>query len=420
MTDDLSVDYLHGHPRPLGVKSLNQPIRESQDREEGVLASSWNLDLIKFLFVLDSLELGGAERQALLLANHLKQERRADVSLLGLSKGGGCVARQCEAAGIPWREVRCDLQGLVPDRLRSLVQVLLAVRRERPDVILPYTWRPNVACGLLWRLSGARLCVWNQRDEGLGLGNNNWHRAAVRLTPCYVANSAGGKAFLASSYGVPEERVTVIPNGIVSGVPTCDRSGWRKKLGVSENCFVACMVANVHANKDHETLLKAWRLVQGRSPVGSEPPVLCLAGRFHGNEREMRQAAIDLDISEQVRFLGSVDDITGLLSAADLCVHSSRSEGVPNAVLEAMAAGLPVVGTDIPGISEAVPDAGRAFLAPVGDHERLAEQILMLSGDRELRTRLGSANCEEVYRRFDPVESCEAMCRLLSREMNRA
>jgi glycosyltransferase involved in cell wall biosynthesis len=112
-------------------------------------------------------------------------------------------------------------------------------------------------------------------------------------------------------------------------------------------------------------------------------------------------------LDDTVRFLGKVDDIAGLLSAVDLCIHSSKTEGCPNGVLEAMAAGLPVIGTDIPGIREAVGEAGNGFLVPVGDHQRMADAIARLVGDPELCVRYG----EVLKKRIDEEFSLDQMCR---------
>src|SRR2546426_8921983 len=89
----------------------------------------------------------------------------------------------------------------------------------------------------------------------------------------------------------------------------------------------------------------------------------------------MRALARELNLGRSVRFLGPVDDVPGLLSAVDLAVLSSTSEGCPNAVLECMASGLPVVATDIPGIRKAVGPSGYNYLAPPDDARSFAERI---------------------------------------------
>ena len=164
------------------------------------------------------------------------------------------------------------------------------------------------------------------------------------------------------------------------------------------------MVANLHTNKDHETALRAWRsVVRSMADVGRNG-VLLLAGRFDDTHLVLKALAHDLDLGRSVCFLGPVDDVSGLLACADIGVFSSRSEGVPNGVLECMAAGLAVAATDIPSIREAVGQQGSSFLSPPGDEASLAEQILKLAFDPSLRQRVGTANCLRIEQEFSPEE----------------
>jgi glycosyltransferase involved in cell wall biosynthesis len=263
---------------------------------------------------------------------------------------------------------------------------------------LPYTSFPNVICGLSWRLTGARACVWNQRDAGLELASPAapW---AVRNTPLFLSNSAVGAAFLTQSLGVAPYRVRVVRNAVELGPPRDDRAAWRAKLGADATCILGSMVANLQKNKDHATLLRAWRIVCDRLSAKDRRGVLVLAGRIDSRE-EIQRLIADLELGPFVRLLGEVDDVSGLLSASDLGVFSSRSEGCPNGVLESMAAGLAVVGTDCPGIREAVGEEGGPWLAPAGDAEAMAERILRLAVDAESRARLGAANRRRIETQF--------------------
>lgn len=375
----------------------------------------------KIVFVFHGSELGGAERQGLMLATGLKECYGAEVTVVGLTAHEpGRVARECRELGIVWQAVPFDWPDGLSSRIRSLFGLTQVLKNMRPAVILPYTYLPNVVCSLVWRFAGARLCVWNQRDEGRYLDNGLWHRLAVRLTSVLVSNSDIGKEFIVSTYGLHHEKIAVIPNGVLLGAPLCDRNGWRKKLGVSANCFLVCMAANFHSYKDHATLLKSWRLVLNAVSSGQETPVLCLAGRNDGTESALKDMARELGIENSVRFPGAVDDISGLFAAVDLYVHSSKAEGVPNALLEAMLSGLTAVGSDIPGIRQAMGERGLTCLAPVGDHNKLAELISMFMGDHGQRERLGRLNREHVVQNFSAKKMCASMVTILSRKLNHA
>lgn len=355
----------------------------------------------RVIFVLGNLELGGAERQALILARHLVREEQATVEVWGLNKSGP-VAEICEQHGIGWRVVPCHTSSL-----ESISAVAHSLREARPDVLLPYTWIPNVVCGLVWKSTGARLCVWNQRDEGLFFPNTTWERWAVQRTPRFISNSHAGARFLIEKLKVDGAKVRVVHNGIEQSVPQLDRNTWRKRLEIDDTTFVACMVANLHTNKDHETLLKAWRTVMTKLEQHGRNAVLVLAGRHDGAYESLVALTHDLEIERGVRFAGAVKDVAGLLTAVDAGVFSSRSEGCPNGVLECMAAGLAVVATDIEGVREML---GRSnLLAPVGDVATLSDTILKLAADLSMCVTVGAENRQRIIKKFDARRMCEEL-----------
>ena len=356
--------------------------------------------------------MGGAERQGLLLTRHLQREVGARVEVRGLHHAGA-LTQLCDAMEIPWRLERCPWPADRMGKLRSLIRLAWALRRARPDVILPYTMRPNVLCGLLWRLAGARLCVWNQRDAGLQRMGRPLERRAVARVPLFVANSLPARDFLVNELGLATDRVRLVSNGVDLPVPLESRAGWRRRLGLGERDFAACMVANLHRFKDHATLLRAWRsVVDAEAGLGGRA-VLLLAGKPFQPVAPLEALASELGVAGHVRFLGQVIDVAGLLTACEVAVLSSPREGMPNAVLEAMAAGRAVAGTDNPGIRDAVGPAGVPFLAPPGDAPALAARILRLARDPTLRAEIGETHRRRVAAEFPPDRMYREMTALL-------
>ena len=348
----------------------------------------------KIIFVLGNLELGGAERQALILARYLAQREKVEV--WGFNKSGP-VADICEEHGIRWR-----VEPVNPQRLQSIQRVAWVLRASGPDVLRPYTWLPNVVCGFMWKWVGAQACVWNQRDEGLFLPRTTWERWAVQRTPRFISNSHAGARFLIEKLKVDPLTVNVVRNGIERSTPPIDRKAWRKRLEIDDASFVACMIGNLHTNKDHETLLRAWQTVMAKL---NRNAVLVLAGRHDGAYESLVALTRELGIERGVRFAGSVSDVAGLLTAVDIGVFSSRSEGCPNGVLECMAAGLAVAATDIEGVREVVSPS--ALLAPVGDADALAHTILKLAADSSLCATTGAQNRKRVIENHDARRMCE-------------
>jgi glycosyltransferase involved in cell wall biosynthesis len=371
------------------------------------------LDGARIILVVSSLELGGAERQALLLAEYLTREENARVEFWGLGDLEGVVARACEELGIPWRLFPVNWFTRKSEKARDLTKLTLALRRARPDAILSYLIVPNVACGLIWRWTGARVCIWNQRCAGIDRVGVRAERLAVRRVPWFTANSRIGAEFLTGTLGAPPDRVRVIHNGIQLASPQLDRAAWRSSLGLRDDAFTVCMVANLTKFKDHTTLLRAWRLVVDELENQGRSGVLLLAGRFDQTHDHLKALAFDLNLGKSVRFLGSVKDVSGLLAAVDLAVLSSLSESSPNGILEAMAVGLAVVGTDNPGMREVVGPDGCQFLAPPGDAEAFANRILRLATDPSLRAEVGSANALRIEREFNPRRTGQKMVSLI-------
>ena len=375
--------------------------------------AAYGLQGRKILFLFGNMELGGAERQGLFLARFLKSECGADVHVWGLDRKPGRLSELCEEYGIPWRGIRFHW-GL-SKRFFRFIPCALAIRKQRPDILISYTCVPNLVAALTWKFAGARLCVWNQADEGLLLTRGLLHRFAVGLAHCFISNSTGGRDFLVDTYGLAPEKVAVIRNGIPAPAPVNDRAVWRRRLGLGDDTFVACMVANISPYKDHATLVRAWGEFVKRTGDACSP-VLLLAGRFDGREEALRRLGEDLGIGGSIRFLGKVADVDGLLTATDLFVYSSKSEGIPNAVLEAMAVGLPVSATDIPGIREAVGPDGSRFLAVPGDHRALADSMLLFHHDAALRREIGA----RLRRRAETEFAVERMCRNTAEIINDA
>ena len=337
---------------------------------------------LRVIVLIEWLELGGAERQAVMLARELRRHAvDAEVWALGRDYGQGqqrAVASLCEQYGVPLHESTVQIPDdwrRWPDGLDSFAELL---RRARPDILLPYWNKPNMVAGIVWRWTGAQTCIWGQRDEGR-VRPPRWLEAiAVANTPWFISNSQIGADYLTQELRVPKQRVHIVHNGVDPPPVQTDRHTWRARLEIPQDAFAACMVAHLHRYKDHFTLLEAWKIFLdclNASTDGAVRANLVLAGENMGTAPALQELAKRLEISQSVRFVGRIADVSGLVRAMDVCVHSSVKEGLPNAVLEAMHAGVPVVGTDIPGIREALGEQSAHFLVPAKDAVALAGRL---------------------------------------------
>jgi glycosyltransferase involved in cell wall biosynthesis len=209
--------------------------------------------------------------------------------------------------------------------------------------------------------------------------------------------------------GVPSARVHRIRNAVEVPEETPDPGPWRRRLGIAPDVPVVTMLANLERPKDHETLVRAWLRVRDASPT---PPLLVLAGRRGATASKVARLVGDLGLEEAVRLTGTVDDVDGLFAATDLAVHAAHVEGVPNAVLEAMARARAVVATDLPGTREALGDD--EDLVPAGDADALAARILHHLASPEARAARGERNRGYVLDHFERTRSLAKTTALLA------
>jgi glycosyltransferase involved in cell wall biosynthesis len=205
--------------------------------------------------------------------------------------------------------------------------------------------------------------------------------------------------------------VAIVPNGVALDPPARGPAEWRRALALGD-AFVAGMVANLHRHKDHATLLRAWRMVTRECRAAGRAAVLVLAGRADDRAGALQALAAELGIADTVRFAGPVEDVSGLLAALDVGVLSSRAEACPNAVLEYMAAGLPVTGTAIAAMRDCL--GPEAPLAPVDDAGALATCLLRLAGDPALRAAEAARNRARAAACYAPDRMCDALAGVLA------
>ncbi|MFM7039257.1 MAG: glycosyltransferase [Planctomycetaceae bacterium] len=358
----------------------------------------------RFLFAAGHFDyFSGAERQAVYFAEELIKHLQADVKFIGWG-GNGRLADEVRAIGGTPVVYPFDLGGKGWRRAWNLAALARFVRRElKPDYLLPYVWMHCKVLGAIWRFTGAKFCWWNQRDEGRGIHGTRVERYLLTHLPAIVSNSWEGRDFLVNRFQLPATRVQVINNGVRLPAESGE-SAWRAKLGVSEDAFVVMMLANLTRFKDHCTLLRAFS--HARAAACRKDMHLVLAGAHEDSTTTIKSLAWDLGLYGYLHLPGSVRDTQSLLRASNLVVHSSKTEGCPNGALEAMALGLPVLGTDISGMRQALGDRAAAdCLSPADDWESLGEKILERREDSLLCHTEGARNRERIRQEF----SCQQM-----------
>jgi glycosyltransferase involved in cell wall biosynthesis len=342
--------------------------------------------------------MGGAERQALYLVEYLSGLTSCDVELLAF-EDGTVIRKAMNGLDVPVHVIPYYFRWPRRRRIRALVRIAALIRfRIKPDVLLPFVGIHSKTAAMIWPYTRARFCWWNQQDEGRDLTGTPLEHRILRKVSCICSNSDAGKDFLVSTYGLDPTSVLVYNNG--TPVPEIGAPHvWRNRLALGSRSIVT-MVANITQYKDHATLLRSWALVVNELPL-EQRPVLLLAGHLKEEQtvQGLKTLAFELGLSsEDIRFLGPVTDVQELIADSDLIVHSSTTEGCPNAVCEAMALGKPVVATNIPGCRQALGSGD--WLAEPGDFTTLARLIVSLLKSHDLRTQLGRNNLERIAADF--------------------
>ena len=373
---------------------------------------------MKVLYVIESLGEGGTERS---LAELLPPLTAAGVEAEVVCLFDRSGAREEVAA-------RCIPVTVLP--AGGWARRMMALRRSlavsRPDLVHTMLFRADLAGRLaavgrgvpvLGSLVSTPYDPVRLRDPGV----RRWRLARARLADAVTARwlcdhfhavSHAAKEAAVAALGVAPERVTVIPRGRDPerlGRPSPERRRRaRAALGLGEDEEVA-----VHAGR-HEFAKGLPNLIAAVAELAPRRPRLrvWIAGREGALTGELERRIAAAGLGERVRVLGHRDDLPEVLAAADLFVFPSLYEGLPGAVIEAMALGLPVVASDIPPVREVVEPDASALLVPPGDPESLAAAIDAMLTDRARAAAFGRRGREIFEERFTLERSVKGMLEL--------
>jgi len=324
---------------------------------------------LKVVHVISSLQTGGMERVVLRLAS-AQQDEGADVSVLALRPG----SLLAEATA---RKLRTGV--LSGGRLARMLQALGWFRASHPDIVHVHN-ATSLHYGVLSRLvSRARVVVTLHGDLHSRLGSSlEW-----RLVNASVAVSDAAARTLQLPRTAPP--LEVVRNGISLPVRSDDRAASVRASFDGGGIVLGIIVARIDGRKGHRTLVQAMQMVE----AAAAGRVRMLVAGDGADKPAVEALAASAGLNDAMAFLGARTDIDDLLSAADFFVLPSDTEGLPLSVLEAMSHGLPIVASRVGGIPEIVDHDQEGLLVPPGEPPALAEAILRIAQDADLRRRLG-------------------------------
>ena len=353
--------------------------------------------------VITELDVGGAEKALVSLARGLNKGRwNPHVFALGPEAP---LAEPLRASGI---KVTClDVDPRRP--LRAGFRLISALRSHRPALIQSFLFHANIASRLAAPLVGSPFVLSGLR---VAERRRSWHlwvdRHTSRLCDGAVCVSEGVRRFSRAEGGWPDDRLIVIPNGVdVSSIDAAEPIH-RDSLGVPEDSLLALFVGRLDEQKGIKTLFEAIE------PFLFDRPEFHIALAGDGPERPHLVDLVTRNplLASRVHLLGPRLDVPSLMKAADLFVLPSLWEGMPNALLEAMAASLPAVGTRVEGIEDLIVPGETGWLVPPSDPESLTAALLDAISDRSRLRRMGKAARHRAETEYTPDRVVEAYERL--------
>jgi glycosyltransferase involved in cell wall biosynthesis len=347
------------------------------------------------LFIVRSLDRGGAERQLTYLARGL-HKRGWPVSVACFYVGGA-IQREIEGAGIDVIDLK---KGGRWDLFAFLLRLRKLLREARPEIIHSYLTGPNIVAALSRIVAGNSKIVWGVRVSHMNFDYYDRFSRMIaamesrlsRLAHLVIANSVAGRAHCVAS-GYPARKMRVVANGFDPGTLKPDRDGaahFKRRMRIPQDKTLVGIIARLDPMKGHETFLHAARLVL---ESGADLHFVCVGSGLGDYAQSIRQLSRSLGLEKDVSWVDEQDAMAPVYSALDLVVSASSGEGFSNVIAEAMLCECPCVVTDVGDSAAIVGELGEVVAPDRADE--MAPAILRLLA----RTRNEAPELQRSVRR---------------------
>lgn len=356
---------------------------------------------MKVLYIIDTLiGVGGAERNLLQVSVGLKE--RGYKPIVFCLKGGALkntlLENGIETVDLGLRKIY-DFKAI-----NTIFRLVKFVRKKRIDIIVTYHDGSDFLGLILAKLSGIPI-ISNRRDMGYSLKKRHIliYKSINSFFDSIIAVSNAVKSFISGQQKVDPQKIRVIYNGLDSSkfLIETNRLKAKEELGLNPHEPTVGCVANIRAIKGHKYFIEAAGRILEKIP---DVKFLLIGMRDENGKNKCYEELIKIikkkGIGKKVIFTGERNDIPILLSLVDISVIPSLSEGFSNTILESMAAGKPIVATNVGGNPEAVIDRKTGLLVPPADPSEMARAIISLLKDRVLAKDMGDAGKKRVEIEF--------------------
>ncbi len=344
----------------------------------------------KVLHLITGLEKGGgAEAMLLKTVPFLKNTENA----VCVFKGRGEIGKELERKGV--KVYYLDMKGYWD--LGAIKRYKKVVENFRPDTQVNYLIHADIFGRIFGKRYGVKKVVSYIRNRHSNFIYSFPDKFTLKKADFLLTNSRTNLLFYREKYNFPKDKSACIPNGVeMKDRPAEEKLKNLKNELELNNEFIITCVARLHKQKNIDTLIRAGQMLARENDNFK----ILLIG--DGKEREnLEKLARKLNIADKVEFPGKRDDVWEILNISHLFVLPSSKEGMSNALLEAMVAGLPAVVSDIEENKELVDSGKNGYTFKVRDENDLAQKIKLLKQDKQKRTITGEASKEKIKENYD-------------------
>ncbi|MBI4430606.1 MAG: glycosyltransferase [Candidatus Omnitrophica bacterium] len=398
MRQDLAqVPAVQGKGRKQGTGCVGE--QENTRFPSPVTRYSFPVTPIRLLYVIDKLTRAGSQKHLLQLVRSLPRQK-FDIQIIALECGGP-LEEELRSLNVPYRIIGISNWNSLGG-IGGFAKLLNEMNRFKPDIVHSYLFTANFFSPIAARLLKIPAVIASRRDLGdwMSARQIGMCRFASRFVDLVLANSNAVRDEAIKREALNPQRLRIVHNGIrpdefLSAEP---KGVLRKRLNFPENAMIVGTLGNIRTEKDPMTFLRAFEVIALRHPDA----LLVYGGRVKDEKlkADMDGWIHEHGLKDQVRFTGEVERTEDFLGAMDIFVFTSKTEGLSNAILEAMAASLPIVAARVGGNVEQILDGISGYLFPSGDFCACAELIEKLMASTERRREMGSqgrARLAEIF-----------------------
>jgi glycosyltransferase involved in cell wall biosynthesis len=368
------------------------------------------MEPIRILQLIGSLNVGGTERQCVEIAKRINSGKYA-MHLVTLNKDGP-LYYDLVNSGVPLTEFKISGGFYRPKSILQILRLASFIRKKRFHIVQTYGFYSTVPGIIAAKIARVPVVIAGKRDMNEFLPKSKIKTEKILWSFCdkIVVNAAKIRDHLILEEKIPEEKITVIYNGIELRMNI-----HASEIGYHSKANIIGMIANFRQQKDHRTFLDgAARVLKERPDVrfaliGSGP----LAD-------EMKKYARYLGIQDSVIFHGrkTGKELYDILRSFTISVLSSSNEGMPNAILESMAFGIPVIANPSGGVPELIEDGVTGYLFPYKRCDVLAEKIHYLLDNKKMAEEIGRNGRKKVKEKFSYSLMCSRFEKLYRKLFN--